>query len=247
MSLTDPSLAVVVRKQIQFKMKSCIGMFSTLIVLQLIALVFSFGGTGMMGGTRSSLEYEMNYYSADIILVFTMLWAFINAILIKTKDYREDDFVFVTNRVSSNLSNIVLLLIVSIVGAITAMLSSYLLRIGIYFFSDNKEIIYTEVEFLELLTGIIAAGLFIFLFSGLGYIIGTLVQLNKTFAFIIPVVFLGFIFLVEMSSEVHLLLEIGKFYFNEESFWLLTSKTIMTSGLLFTAAMLVSNRLEVKQ
>lgn len=250
MSLTDPSLAAVVRKQIQFKMKSCIGMFSTLVILQLLALLFSLGGSGMLGGSRSMISYEINYYSIDILVVFTILWAFINAILIKTKAYREDDFAFVTNRMSSNLSNIVFLFIGSIVGGITATLSGYLLRIAIYFlFDDNQQVIYSSTGYnlMELLVGTIAMILLIFLFSSLGYIIGTLVHLHKAFTYIVPVVILGFIFLVEVSTEFHVLMEIGKFYFGEDSFWLFGGKAIITLALFFAGSMMISNRLEVRQ
>lgn len=249
MSLTNPNLSVVVRKQIQFKMKSCIGMFSTLVILQLLALLFSLGGSGMLGGSRSMVSYEINYYSIDIIVVFTILWAFINAILIKTKAYREDDFVFVTNRVSSNLSNIVFLLIGSIVGGITAVLSGYLLRIAIYFlFDDNQQIIYSSgYNLMDLVVGTIAMILLIFLFSSFGYIIGTLVHLHKAFTYIVPVSILGFIFLFEVSTEFHVLMEIGSFYFGEDSFWLFGGKAIITLALFFAGSMMISNRLEVRQ
>ena len=103
MSLSRTSLMEVVKRQYLFKLKSFIQVFMTLVVLQLLAMLFSFNGVGMMGSSNGSVEMDIQYYSADIVVVFTMLWAFITAILITTKAYRNDDFAFVTNRLSSNL------------------------------------------------------------------------------------------------------------------------------------------------
>ena len=132
MSLSRASLMEVVKKQYLFKLKSFIQVFMTLVVLQLLAMLFSFNGVGMMGSSNASVEMDIQYYSADIVVVFTMLWAFITAILITTKAYRNDDFAFVTNRLSSNLSNMLFLLTASILGGILAILSSYLMKVMMY-------------------------------------------------------------------------------------------------------------------
>lgn len=133
MSLSKANLMDVVKRQYVFKLKSYIQVFMTLVVLQLLAILFSFNGAGMMGSSNASVEVDIQFYSADIVVVFTMLWAFITAILITTKAYRNDDFAFVTNRLSSNLSNMIFLLTASILGATLAILSSYLMKVMMYF------------------------------------------------------------------------------------------------------------------
>lgn len=248
MSLTKPSMAHVVKKQFSFKLKSCVGVFSGLIILQLLALVFSLGGTASTFRSGSILDFQMNYYSADIVIVFTMLWAFINAILIKTKAYTEDDFLFTTNRLTSNLSNIVFLAAACTLGGIAAIFSGYLLKDAIYFLFDATPIMHTGVASVPgLAIGILATILFVFTSSSAGYLVGTLVQLHKSLAYIIPVMIIGLIMLVAQQTGVQLVMEVGEFYFQEASFWLLVCKTVVTSAVLFGIAIVISNRLEVKK
>lgn len=245
MSLTRPSLEKAVQKQFRFKLKSFSGMLSSLLILQLVGLLFSLGGTGSFSLGR---DLSIQYYSVDIVVAFTMLWGFISAILIKTKAYREDDFVFVTNRLSSDLSNIVFLLAVSIVGGVTALLSGYLLKVAVYFLFDATPIIHTGLTDAPtaFLTGVLATILFIFMFSSAGYVIGTLTHFHKVFAYITPVAFIGIIILWYQITGNQLLLEAGEFYFQETSLWLFTCKILVTAGLLFAGSILISRRLEVR-
>ncbi|WP_164670785.1 hypothetical protein [Virgibacillus doumboii] len=248
MSLTKPSLAGAVKKQFNFKLKSFVGVFSGLIILQLLALLFSLGGTASMSRGGTAYDFQVRYFGADIVVVFTMLWAFINAILIKTKAYTEDDFLFVTNRLSSNLSNIAFLVAACIVGGVTAILSGYLLKDVIYFLFDTSPIMQTGMANVpDLVIGILATILFVFTCSSAGYLVGTLVQLHKSMAYIIPVVVIGLIMVVAQQTGVHMVVEVGQFYFAESSFWILVCKTVATSAVLFGASILISNRLEVKK
>ena len=82
-----------------------------------------------MGVGGANLNIEVKYYSADLVIIFTMLWSFITAITIHTKPYRNHDFTFVTNRMSSSLSNILFLLTASIIGSITAVLAGNLVNV----------------------------------------------------------------------------------------------------------------------
>ncbi|ALX49291.1 hypothetical protein AOX59_12245 [Lentibacillus amyloliquefaciens] len=248
MSLTKPSLVKLVQKQFRFKLKNFSGMFSTLITLQLIGLLFSLGATSNFYSGGAIVDLEISYYSADIVFVFTILWGFISAVLMKTKAYREDDFAFVTNRLSSNLSNIAFLFSASIVGGVTAILSGYLLKVIAYFFFNFTPIIQTGLVDtpMELLTGMLSASLFIFLFASAGYLIGTLVHLHKSFAYITPVAVIGLLIIGDRGSSGHLLIEAGNFYFNETSFWLFACKILITAGLLLAGSFVVSQRLEVR-
>ncbi|WP_404450963.1 hypothetical protein LG329_11515 [Virgibacillus necropolis] len=250
MSLTTISTGNLVRKQFQYKMKAYIGVFSSLMVLQILAILFSLGGSGGSGGSGShGISINVRYYSASIVVVFTMLWAFISAILITTKAYREDDFTFVTNRVTANLSNIVFLGTASIIGGVTAVLSGYLLKVVMYYVPDSGQFIgiSSGPSPLELLFGLFATILFVFMFSSLGYLVGTLVQLHKIFVVVLPVVFFGYITFGEQRIGIHPLIQLGEFYFQETSFPLFLSKAVITIAILFTGSVLLSNRMEVRR
>src|SRR5699024_440427 len=111
------------------KLKANVGLFSSLIILQIFGILFSLGGIGQRGGSF----YTISYYTADYMIIFTMIWAFMIAIQLMSKDYRDLDFTFVTNRLASHLANVLFLVTASIIGAITSLLSGYLSKVIVYF------------------------------------------------------------------------------------------------------------------
>jgi len=248
MSLTKVSLTNVVKKQYVYKLKAYSQVFMSLIFLQLLAVFFSLNGVGGMAGGDGSIDVEVKYFSSDYVTAFTMLWGFITAILITTKAYRNDDFVFVTNRVSSNLSNAVFLLTASFIGGITAMLSSYLLKVIIYYFISDVPIKSTTIleAPLELLLGIFSTFLYIFLFCALGYLVGTLVQISKAFTVLLPAAFFGGLILDGLLGKSRAIAYVFEFFFTESSLPLFIVKIIVAAGLLFSGAFVLSNRLEVR-
>jgi len=244
MSLTKVSLIDVVKKQYIYKLKAYSQVFMSLIFLQLLAVLFSMNGVGSMGGsTGGSVELQVKYFSADFVAAFTMLWGFITAILITTKAYRNDDFVFVANRISSNLSNAVFLLTASVVGGITAMLSSYLLKVIVNYFFKSTPILDAPIE---LLLGIFSTILYVFLFCALGYLVGTLVQISKAFTVLLPAAFFGTLILEGLSGKAGTVANVFDFFFTESSLVLFIVKIIVSAGLLFSGAFVLSNRLEVR-
>lgn len=247
MSLSKVSLATVVKKQYQFKLKSYIGMFSSLVGLQLIALLFSLGGVGQGGSGSFEISINRHYYTVDYVIAFTMIWAFITSIQMTTREYRQDDFTFVTNRLSGNLSNISFLFTASVIGGVLTVLSDFLLKVVIRFlfkFSFIPQMGLADNIGL-FLKGILATILYIFLFSAIGYIIGTFVQLSKVFIIIIPGIFIGLL-LLSLTMGTDTPLQLFKFYFQEAHFLLFSFKMIITSCLLVLGAVIISNRLEVR-
>jgi hypothetical protein len=249
MSLSRASLMDVVKKQYAYKLKSYIQVFMSLVVLQLIAVLFSFNGVGMMGSSSASIEVDIHYFSADIVVIFTMLWAFITAILITTKAYRNDDFAFVTNRVSSNLSNMLFLITASMIGGLTAILTTHLMKIVMYFFKEQQLLDGTSAMAVpeEILAGIVTTIFYVLLFSALGYFVGTLVQLNRIFVVLLPALVFGSLFLGAVSGNAVLTESTVKFFFTETSLSLFIVKIIVTASLLFSSAFVLSNRMEVRQ
>lgn len=244
MSLSTVKLSQTIRNQYIFKLKSNIGLFSSLIILQALAMLFSLGGAGMSGGSF----YTISYYTADYMIVFTMIWAFIVAIQLMTKDYRNHDFTFVTNRLGSSVANVLFLLTASIIGAITSLLSGYLLKVIVYY-SFKRGFLNSAFSppLKELIFGFIATILFIFIISLVGYLVGTIVQVNRAFVILLPVLFLGTLFMAAQSGQDNLLIMIGEFYLQEFTFGLFLIKMVMTGLLLWISVRLLSNRLEVKQ
>lgn len=241
MSLIETSLSDVVKRQVGFKLRAYLGVFSSLMAMQLLAIVFSLLGSANIYYGGSSISVNFSYYSADIVIGFTMLWSFISAILITTKANRYDDFTFVTNRLSSNMSNGLFLLIASVVGGITSLLSGYLIKLIIYYFKDIHAI--GSISPKELFIGIIAAFLYVFLCSAVGYLIGIMIQISKAFIILLPSIFAGMLIVGKLEWIEATL----NFFRGESSLLLFFIKIIVLSGILFGCAAAVSNRLEVRR
>lgn len=251
MSLSKVSLGSIVKKLYQFKLKSHIGFFSSLIVLQVLAILFSLGGVGQ--GTRSGsyLSINVHYYSADYVIIFTMIWAFMISSQIISKENRENDYTFVTNRLASHLSNAAFLLTVSVISGILAILSGFLLKVISHFVLNYSLVIGNGLtaDLQTFFKGMLATILFIILLSALGYLIGILIHLSKMFIVLLPVLLLGLIFIsfrAEQAGQFNSLAFLFNFYFQETEFLLLFIKIVITSGLLFLSTMLLSQRLEVR-
>ncbi|KON69760.1 hypothetical protein AKG34_14070 [Peribacillus butanolivorans] len=246
MSLTSVNLWETVKKQYFFKLKANIDAFSSLIGIQLLALLFSFGGVGSVGMGGGNFSINIKYYSADLVIGFTLIWAFVTAIVITTKPYRNHDFTFVTNRLSSSLSNILYLLTASIVGSITAILAGNLLKILAHILLDDQ--IYSfNTGLQELVMGIGVTILYVFFVTSIGYFIGTLVQESKLFIILIPVLFFGILFLEASMQKEPFLINVFKFYGMESTLFLFIIKVIVTVAVFFTAAISILNRMEVRR
>lgn len=244
MSLATANMWETVKKQYAFKLRANIDAFSSLIWIQLIAILFSVGGSSSSMTSSEWFHVEVKYYSSDLVVVFTMIWAFVSAITITTKPYRYQDFTFVTNRISSHLSNMLFLLSVSVLGAITAILSKYLLQV-IGYFVVNEQMYTTESGTFFLGVGI--SFLYIFCISSIGYFIGALVQVSKLFAVIIPVLFIGILFLEASLGRDATIVKVFEFYILEPSAILFSIKILSTTTLFFLASLAIFNRMEVKQ
>ncbi|SHG57681.1 hypothetical protein [Ornithinibacillus halophilus] len=248
MSLKQVSESKIIKNQLLFKLNSFTGVFTSMLALQLLAIFMSYYGSSSMGGGGVyGISYTFSYYSANVVIAFTFLWIFVNSILITTRAYKEDDFHFVTNRMTQNLSNILFLFVASLIGAVTAMLSSFLVKILIYFFKATKgNYLAVDLNALEWFTGLAATILILFMLGSFGYFIGILVQWYKKLAIILPVVLIGTV--MALASQGHYILpEIIEFYFMEHSFIVFLLKVIGSAGVLFAAAILISNQQEVRK
>ncbi|WP_139378293.1 hypothetical protein [Mesobacillus jeotgali] len=248
MSLTKVSLGEIVKKQVHFKLKSYRGMFTSLMVLQIIGILFSFGGEGGGGGSTENFSYDMKYYSGNIILAFMLIWAFISAIVVTTQAYRFDDYTFVANRLSSHLSNILFLSLASVIGGTTFLLANQSLKLSVLFLQDREFIERQPLTLLQMGEGFVATILYLFLFTALGYFFGMLVQRNKIFIIIIPALLFGSLFInVFLASESTFVIDVGQIFVRETSFLMFVLKVLFSSILAYGIAIWISNSLEVRK
>ncbi|MGG3661860.1 hypothetical protein [Bacillus gobiensis] len=247
MSLANARLAEVVKKQYLYKLKSYSNVFSSLVMVQLVGILLSFGAASSTGSFSRNIDISVNYYSSDIIIGITLLWGLISAITITTKAYRFDDFTFVSNRVTSHLSNILFLLTASSLGGTCAVFSGFSQKMLLYFF--NAAIIREESLLAtpsELLLGIFVTILYVFFFSSFGYLIGYLVQIHKFFIAVVPVFFLGAIFISAERGDDGWFAQFFQYYFFEASVFIFFLKIIGTAAILFAITILMSDKLEVR-
>ncbi len=197
----------------------------------------------------SNISVSLSTYSGDLLIIFTFLWAFIVAILLTTKDYRDIDFAFVTNRMSSNISNIGFLLTASIIGAITAILAGVMLRVIVFFILGSQGILMENffISAGEIFTGFSVTTLYLFLIVATGYLCGVLVQINKIFLVILPAFLFGTLALMGRGVEMEIIMRAVNFILLESSLPGLAIKIILLAGVLFSASSLLSNNLEVRK
>lgn len=251
MSFARPTLMEISKKQLQLKMKAYVWVFHSLVILQLIAVFFSLGGSGSMGSGRNDLFIQVQFYSADVVIAFTMLWAFIIAAQLTSTLYKENEFMFVTNQMSHHLSDLAFLVIISTFSAILALLSGYLIKVIGYVFLgfipvlDGNDLL--DVK--HLIYGILATILFITVSGAAGYAFGMLVQLNRLFMLVIPVFIMGSLFVSSIWDQYgnNWIIKVFQFYFQEANFWLFSLKMVLTIFGFFMIAILISKRLEARQ
>jgi len=246
MSLNTINCTSLVKKQYIYKMKAYVSVFNSLIILQLLAILFSFNPTSSRGFGGYGVDASLDNYSANISIVFTFLWGFITAYIITTKAYREDDFTFVTNNQSQGIANILFLITASFIGGTTAILSGYLYRVIFYFTADASKIYTQTMTVSEIFIGIITTSLFVLLFCALGYLAGILVQLHKIFGIFFPVVFIGLLMFNGIAEEGNLLTKTFFFYFREANLFIFILKIMITSSLLFLLSIGLLRNKEVR-
>ncbi|WP_404462386.1 hypothetical protein [Sutcliffiella horikoshii] len=250
MSLNKVTLEQVVSNQFIYKLGAYSGVFISLIILQLIAVLFSLNGVGMSGGGSEQISYSLHYYSGNLVFIFTMLWVFIVSIIITSKVYRNEDFSFVSNRLSSDLSNIFFVIFVSVIGTVTALLSTFLIKVILLFLPKFDMFYYTPTSMNMssfVFFGVVIAFCYILISAAAGYFVGTLVRLSSLFKIMVPVVFIGYLIFGGMISEVSGLATVVQFFYFETSLITFVLKAILTVIVLFASSGAIFNRMEVRQ
>lgn len=246
LSLAKTNLSEIVKKQYFHKLRANIDSFSALIGIQALAILFSFGGVGSSGMSGSGMSITVRYYSSDVVFAFTIIWAFVTAITVNTKSNSIQDFTFVTNRLSSSLSNILFLATTGLLGSITAILSGYLINVILFLFTSKTT--YTVQNGMdELVIGIGVAFLYIFLASSIGFFISSVTSISRLFIFLIPVLVIGVVVAGEALLGIQIINKLIQFYGQERSIPLFIVKALATAGFFFTAGISILRTMEVKR
>src|SRR5699024_7873397 len=133
------------------------------------------------------------------------------AIQLTSLDYREQTVPFVRNHLTDHLSNVLFLFIASTIGAVFALLTRYLYMTLVYYLFDFTHVLQSQPSLSvgEQLMGLFATILFVLLASGLGYLIGAIVQRSQVFAILIPTFLVGSILFYTVMIGIPL----GETYF----------------------------------
>lgn len=241
MFLSNSSLTSVVLSQVKFKLNAYSGLIYSLIILQLIGLFFSSGWSSSLNSINNT-SISLKVSSIDSGFIFVSLLAISVGNLITTRAYRYDDFSFVATRLSSNIANCIVLLIFSCYGGVTTYFSFYLMRI-IYTINSTNEFVVgptiLDSPMNSLLT-ILAMIIFLWMFSSLGYIAGTLFQKHK-------LLFFGAVVIIIMLLLTGIWIRISEIIFVENSSLLiLVAKTFGIAVMIFATSIAISSRLEVR-
>lgn len=242
MSFTEVNLLSVSIRQYFYKLKAYSSLFHSLIIVQLIALLFSSGGVASMAGGNGGLSVSLKGYSSDIVIIFSLLWIMFIAIQLSTKTFKNMEIPLVTNRLSGNLSNIGFLTTACIYGGITSSLLGVLLRLIAYWAFDRSQIVLSRFSPTELILSIFAAIFYMCLISALGYFIGVLIQVHGAFAIILPALLLG---VLKVNHDF--VFSVFAFFVYETSLAVFVLKVIFISTILFGVSILTSNRMEVSK
>lgn len=249
MYLTEPSLNDIVKKQFLHKLNAYTGVFSSLLVMQLIGIFLGFG-TGSGGSTSGgTLTVDYSSSTGDMPVVFTLLWAFSMGILVTTLAYRNDAFSFVSNRLSHNISSFLFLLFASVIAGTLATLAGSIIKF-ISLFQSNP--LFTETSGLfsspiDFFTMVLTSVLYTVLFASLGYVVGSFIQLSK---FVLPLLIAAIVVIPLLQLNIgglDLIASIVSFFGTETSLLFFLLKIIVTVIMLFAISIGVTTKTEVRK
>ena len=243
MSLMKSNLIHIVKKQYLYKLQGCSKFFLVMIIMQIVGMIFSICNIGSMSCTSNETLKLSLYGNTTIqILIFTIACGMGSAINLNLNEAKSVDFTFVSNRISSNLSSIAILVTYAAFGAVTFPLSACFIRIAKYLLIGGSNII--ERDFYispgELICSGGATFLYILLFSSAVYFAVVLVERSKAFI-------IALLALIVLLPRTELFNDIIIFYGSEHSFFMFMVKVLVTSILLFMASIIISNNVEVRK
>lgn len=231
-----------VKKQYHYKLHAHHSMFGTMIIMQIIAGLLTFSNQ-IYSVNSNNIDITVRIISADLIIGLTFLWIIIMAFQLTTKASKNKMVTFVTSKQTNHLANILFMITLCFIGGLTANLLGAFVKMVVSVMDQTDPFIYfagTSVS--EFATGILATIAYMLLIASFFYLIGEIVQIHSILIIIIPSVLVGLLFILGVNVE-----PIIGFYIFTKSLSIMLVKTLVTAFLLFFAATLFGNRLEVRR
>lgn len=248
MSLHEAKLWSVVKAQYGYKLKVYTGLLISLVVVQLIAMLFSGAGVGSSSSSSGALRVEVKYFSGNLVLMFTLMWSFIISLMLAGRQSRSFDFTLVSNRQSSHLSNMLFIGTLNVLAGTTAMLAGAVFKLFVYFKYEDDQIINSVISLQAFISGMIAMVAYTALCAAAGYFIGTLIQWQRAFIVLLPAVLFGFLTLgIRAGADGGWLIKLVQFFAEEHSLSVLIAKVISLLILFYTASFWLTRRTEVQR
>lgn len=246
MFLKEANLKDIVYKQTRYKLNSNISSFLTLMFIQIIGLLLSFGGTRNSGSSNGQITINTIGISSEIPIILTFICIVAMALIITTK--RNIDFTLVSSPLSSGVSNVLYLIVICAYGAITSAFLDGFLHVLIYLTNDRAKISEEgfKIPLTEVVTLLASLFLYLILLAAIAYLIGILLQLHRSLIVIIPAVIIS-IFIYEIRMKGGFFSHLATFFTNEASLPSFAIKVLFTSALLFGISLLISRKLEVRK
>lgn len=249
MFLTEISLVEITKKQYFYKLKAYLNIFYSLMAAQILALLFSFSGVGGMGSNVNNVSFFLHKYSTDIIIIFSIIWIFMISMTYTMNSYRNNDFTFISNRMSSNLSNICFLSTVGIITGLSTSLFSFLLRVIIFLQHGSGSLINENffINPLDIIVSFLAATFYMLIFIALGYFFGIIFKMNRLFVILVPAIFIASVYFENARGiQIKVLSRFVNIFSHESSLLIFILKAIIFSVVLFILGIWISNRTEVR-
>ncbi len=247
MSLTNVNFGAIVKKQYQSKMRVYFGVFSSLTMVQVIGFLLSLGGTGSTGSSDGNWTIQVTNYNGNIILTFTMIWAFVIAILLTTEAYRNDHYAFVANRKTSQISQFLILVTTSVVGGLSATMASLLFKSLIFVWHSSHRVMGYPLSFKIFFMEVVVVILYLLLIQSAGYLIGLLWQFNRAIILVILVLIILDLFLSHTTAvHTNLLVDLIGFFAKEPSPLFFITKVLVTTVVFMVMSLVIAERMEVR-
>lgn len=248
MSLQEAKLLPIITRQYHYKLKTHANLLVGLAIAQVIGLALSLGGMASGNSSTSTLYMNVTYYTSNMILVYTLIWAFVVGILLSLKRISNLDFAFISNRLSSNLANVAHILTLSVLGGLTTAMGSILLRC-IILFGRGSDIVGTHfyVGPGDLLLTAFVIALYAAVLGMLGYLIGILVRCWRYLIVVLPALLIGILFLETRIPEIRIILGAVDWLKDESSLGIFVLKILVVFGLAVAGSVIVSQRMEVRK
>ncbi|MEG0385060.1 MAG: hypothetical protein RR642_09935 [Solibacillus sp.] len=125
-SLNNVSLTQNIWQQLLWKCRTFSSTFTTVLIVQIIFSVLSFGSSGSRGGSFGAIQYNESVYSLDFLVIISIFSAIMLGWLLATQSIRNDNFSVVTTNFTETVSTLLFLVVLSAFTVFSALSSLYI-------------------------------------------------------------------------------------------------------------------------